>query len=40
MKLVPLSSIADIQLGKMLSPKARIGSQFSAYLRNQNVQTC
>jgi type I restriction enzyme, S subunit len=38
MKLVPLASIADIQLGKMLSPKARTGSHFSAYLRNQNVQ--
>ena len=38
MKLVPLGSIADIQLGKMLSPKAKIGSQFSYYLRNQNVQ--
>jgi type I restriction enzyme S subunit len=36
---VPLASIADIQLGKMLSPKAKTGNEASfLYLRNQNVQ--
>ena len=39
MKFVPLGSIADIQLGKMLSPKAKTGGASSfPYLRNQNVQ--
>jgi len=38
MNFVPLGSIADIQLGKMLSPKAKGGGVESPYLRNQNVQ--
>jgi type I restriction enzyme, S subunit len=38
MKLVPLVSIAFIQLGKMLSPKAKSGKAPFPYLRNQNVQ--
>jgi type I restriction enzyme, S subunit len=38
MKLVPLGSVAEIQLGKMLSPKAKVGNHFSPYLRNRNVQ--
>ncbi|MDI3289760.1 restriction endonuclease subunit S [Polyangium sp. 15x6] len=35
---VPLGSVADIQLGKMLSPKARTGVSSYPYLRNVNVQ--
>ena len=39
MNYVPLGSIAEIQLGKMLSPKAKTGGASSfPYLRNQNVQ--
>lgn len=38
MKFVPLSSVAEIQLGKMLSPKAKTGTAAFPYLRNQNVQ--
>jgi type I restriction enzyme S subunit len=38
MRLVPLGTVAEIQLGKMLSPKARTGSELWPYLRNQNVQ--
>ncbi|MDI3462534.1 MAG: Type I restriction-modification system, specificity subunit S [Nitrospira sp.] len=38
MKLVPLNEVADIQLGKMLSPKAKAGESPFPYLRNQNVQ--
>lgn len=39
MNFVPLGGIADIQLGKMLSPKAKNGPDPSfPYLRNQNVQ--
>ncbi len=33
-----LREIADIQLGKMLSPKAKTGTAAFPYLRNQNVQ--
>lgn len=35
---VQLGTIADIQLGKMLSPKARTGASSFPYLRNVNVQ--
>lgn len=35
---VALGTIAEIQLGKMLSPKARSGESSFAYLRNANVQ--
>ena len=35
---VPLASIADIQLGKMLSPKSKSGREAYPYLRNQNIQ--
>jgi type I restriction enzyme S subunit len=35
---VPLGSVADVQLGKMLSPKARTGVSSFPYLRNVNVQ--
>jgi type I restriction enzyme S subunit len=38
MKLVPLSSVATVQLGKMLSPKAKTGRSYYRYLRNTNVQ--
>lgn len=38
MKFVPLRDIADIQLGKMLSPTAKTGKEPYPYLRNQNVQ--
>ena len=38
MNFVTLGSIADIQLGKMLSPKAKTGDSPQPYLRNQNVQ--
>ncbi|MFC5861855.1 restriction endonuclease subunit S [Acidicapsa dinghuensis] len=33
-----LQDVAEIQLGKMLSPKAKTGSSPYPYLRNQNVQ--
>lgn len=36
--LLPLSEIADIQLGKMLSPKSKSGENPLPYLRNANVQ--
>ena len=35
---VPLGSVADVQLGKMLSPKAKTGTAAFPYLRNVNVQ--
>jgi len=38
MNFVPLASVADIQLGKMLSPKSKTGSSYYSYLRNTNVQ--
>lgn len=38
MSFVPLVSVADVQLGKMLSPKAKTGSSYYSYLRNTNVQ--
>ncbi len=38
MNLVPLGSIAEIQLGKMLSPKSKTGVESYPYLRNQNIQ--
>lgn len=38
MNLVPLASVADVQLGKMLSPKSKTGSNSFRYLRNTNVQ--
>lgn len=38
MNFVSLGTIADIQLGKMLSPKAKTGAPGFPYLRNQNVQ--
>ena len=38
MNMVPLGSLADIQLGKMLSPAAKTGSSYFHYIRNQNVQ--
>ncbi len=34
----PLGTVADVQLGKMLSPKARTGTSAFPYLRNVNVQ--
>lgn len=37
MKFIPLGKIADIQLGKMLSPSAKTGTASFPYLRNQNV---
>lgn len=37
MKLVPLKDLASIQLGKMLSPRAKTGKESFPYLRNQNV---
>lgn len=36
--LVPLGRVADVQLGKMLSPKAKTGTTSFPYLRNVNVQ--
>lgn len=36
--LVPLATVAEVQLGKMLSPKARTGACSFPYLRNVNVQ--
>lgn len=38
MNFVPLGSVAQIQLGKMLSPKSKTGKSSFPYLRNQNVQ--
>ncbi|WFP48552.1 hypothetical protein PL263_10545 [Methylomonas sp. EFPC3] len=38
MRFVPLARVADVQLGKMLSPKAKTGSSYFRYLRNTNVQ--
>jgi len=35
---VAIKEIANIQLGKMLSPKAKTGKESFLYLRNQNVQ--
>lgn len=35
---VSLGSIADVQLGKMLSPRAKTGTTAFPYLRNVNVQ--
>lgn len=36
--MVELGSVCDIQLGKMLSPKSKIGVRPIPYLRNENVQ--
>ncbi|CRI67976.1 hypothetical protein THIOKS190081 [Thiocapsa sp. KS1] len=38
MKMVPLGTLADVQLGKMLSPKSKTGTSPFPYLRNQDVQ--
>ncbi len=38
MKLVSLATVADVQLGKMLSPKAKTGRASFRYMRNANVQ--
>jgi type I restriction enzyme S subunit len=38
MKLVPLDVLAEIQLGKMLSPVSKTGKASFPYLRNQNIQ--
>ncbi|MFB1487006.1 MULTISPECIES: restriction endonuclease subunit S [unclassified Thiocapsa] len=38
MKMVPLGTLADVQLGKMLSPKSKTGTSPFSYLRNQDVQ--
>jgi len=38
MNFVSLVSVADVQLGKMLSPKSKTGSSYYPYLRNTNVQ--
>lgn len=38
MNFLTLGSVADIQLGKMLSPNAKTGINSFTYLRNQNVQ--
>lgn len=38
MKFVPLEHVAQVQLGKMLSPKSKTGVGSFPYLRNQNVQ--
>jgi len=38
MRMTTLGEVADIQLGKMLSPKAKTGKASVPYLRNQNVQ--
>jgi type I restriction enzyme S subunit len=38
MSFVPLISVAEVQLGKMLSPKAKTGKHYFRYLRNTNVQ--
>jgi type I restriction enzyme S subunit len=38
MNFVPLGKIAEIQLGKMLSPSAKTGKGSRPYLRNLNVQ--
>ena len=35
---VKLGDVVHIQLGKMLSPKAKTGISYFPYLRNQNVQ--
>jgi len=35
---VPIGKLAHVQLGKMLSPKAKTGKESFVYLRNQNVQ--
>jgi type I restriction enzyme S subunit len=35
---IAIGNLAHIQLGKMLSPKAKTGKEPFAYLRNQNVQ--
>jgi type I restriction enzyme S subunit len=37
-KMVRLGDIADVQLGKMLSPKSKTGQAPFPYLRNQDVQ--
>jgi type I restriction enzyme S subunit len=38
MKYIALADVANIQLGKMLSPKSKTGTEPFPYLRNQNVQ--
>lgn len=37
-RIARLGEIAEIQLGKMLSPKSKTGHESFPYLRNQNVQ--
>ena len=36
--VVELGSVCEIQLGKMLSPKSKMGTRPIPYLRNENVQ--
>ena len=36
--MVKLEDVAEVQLGKMLSPVSKTGKAFFPYLRNQNVQ--
>lgn len=38
MKMVNLEDLAEVQLGKMLSPVSKTGKASFTYLRNQNVQ--
>lgn len=38
MSFVRLGDVAEIQLGKMLSPKSKTGNQSFPYLRNQSIQ--
>jgi type I restriction enzyme S subunit len=38
MKMVPLENVAEVQLGKMLSPISKTGKTSFPYLRNQNIQ--
>lgn len=36
--VVELGTVCDVQLGKMLSPKSKVGTRPVPYLRNENVQ--
>ncbi len=36
--LIPIGELFETQLGKMLSPKAKVGTSPKPYLRNKNVQ--
>jgi type I restriction enzyme, S subunit len=38
MNSIPLEELANVQLGKMLSPAAKTGQASFPYLRNQNIQ--